>query len=79
MTTTEASIFVVMVFLAIVSLATAMIVPTAGTAAQANRKMRSRIRTHLQLQDPGITSLIRDQHLKNLSPIERSVETIPLF
>ncbi len=79
MTTTEASIFVVMVFLAIVSLATAMIVPTAGTAAQANRKMRSRIRTHLQLQDPGITSLIRDQHLKNLSPIERTVETIPLF
>ena len=68
-----------MVFIAIVLLASAMIVPTAGTAAQANRKMRHRMRQHLQLQDPGTASLLREQYLGNLSPIERNIESLPFL
>lgn len=79
MTATEGLIFTVMVFTAIVLLATAMIVPTAGTAAQANRKMRKRMRQHLQLQDPGTATLIREQYLGKLSPFERSIEKLPFM
>ncbi len=79
MTTTESFIFAGMVFVAIVLLASAMIIPTAGTAAQANRKMQKRMRQHLQLQDPGMASLLRDQYINQLSPFERTFERIPLF
>jgi len=68
-----------MVFVAILLLATAMIVPTAGTAAQASRRMRKRMRSHLQLQDPGTASLIRVQKLTGMSPLERYIETLPFF
>ena len=77
MTTTEALTFGIMVLIAIVLLASAMIVPTAGTAAQANRKMRRRMRQHLQLQDPGTATLIREQYLGKLSPFEQTIEKLP--
>lgn len=79
MTTTEALIFTGMVFVAIVLLASAMIVPTAGSAAQATRKMRQRMHRHLQLQDPGMATLLRDHYLDQLSPFERSFESVPLL
>lgn len=68
-----------MVFIAIIMLAMALIVPTAGSAAQATRKMRIRIGRHLELQDPGITSMLRDQYLNDLSPFEKSIENIPFL
>jgi len=76
MTTTEGLIFMAMVFCAIVLLAAAMIVPTAGTAAQANRKMRQRIGRHLEALDPGTLSLLREQYLRELSPLERGIENL---
>lgn len=79
MTTTEGYIFALMVFVAIVLLASALIVPTAGTAAQASRRMRKRIGKHLENQDPGITSMIRNQYLNELTPFERAIESLPLF
>ncbi len=78
MTSNEGFIFMTMVFVAVVLLASAMIVPTAGSAAQASRKMRKRIGRHLDLQEAGTTSLLRDQYLKDLSPLERSIEGLPL-
>ena len=78
MTGTETLIFTGMVFTAIVLLAVALIVPTAGTAAQASRKMRRRIGRHLEALEPGTTSLLREQYLQDLSPLERWVETLPL-
>lgn len=79
MTSQEGLIFGLMVFIAIVLLASAMIVPTAGSAAQASRRMRKRIGKHLELRDPGISSLLRNQYLEELSPFERAIEKIPLF
>lgn len=77
MTTTEALFFTGMVFLTILLLALAIIVPTAGSAAQAGRTMRKRIGQHLDMQEPGVTSLLRDQFLKDLTPFERSLENLP--
>ena len=77
MTTTEALFFTGMVFLTILLLALAIIVPTAGSAAQAGRTMRKRIGQHLDMQEPGVTSLLRDQYLKDLTPFERSLENLP--
>ena len=79
MTTNDGIIFGIMVFVAVVLLASAMIVPTAGTAAQASRKMRKRIGKHLELQDPGVASMLRNQYLGELSPIERSIERLPFL
>lgn len=79
MTTNEGIIFGIMVFTAIVLLAVAMIMPTAGTAAQASRTMRKRIGKHLEMQDPGVASMLRNQYLGGLSPIERSIERLPFL
>lgn len=79
MTTNEGLIFAGMVFVAIVLLGSALIVPTAGTAAQASRKMRMRIGRHLDMREPGTTSLLREQYLKELSPLERAIEKLPLI
>lgn len=79
MTTDEGIIFGIMVFIAVVLLSMAMIVPTAGTAAQASRKMRKRIGKHLEMQDPGVASMLRNQYLSELSPIERSIERLPFL
>ena len=68
-----------MVFIAIVTLAAALIVPTAGTAAQASRKMRGRIFQHLEAQGDGVVSLVREQYLGQLSPFERNIEKLPLL
>ena len=79
MTTADSLIFAGMVFVAIVLLAAAMIVPTAGTAAQASKKMRSRIYRHLESQGDGLVSLVRDNYLNQLTPFERSIESISLL
>lgn len=79
MTTNEGIIFALMVFVTVLLLAVALIVPTAGTAAQASRRMRKRIGRHLELQDPGTASLIRNHYLSNLTPLERAVESITLL
>lgn len=79
MTSNEGFIFALMVFVAVVLLATALIVPTAGTAAQASRRMRKRIGRHLELNDPGVASMIRGQYLADLSPFERAIESFSLF
>ena len=79
MTTSDGVFFSIMVFIAIVTLAAALIVPTAGTAAQASRKMRGRIFQHLEAEGDGVVSLVRDQYLDQLSPFERSIEKLPLL
>lgn len=79
MSTFDSLVFTAMVFVAIVLLAAAMIVPTAGTAAQANRKMRSRIYRHLESQPDGAMSLVRDNYLNQLSPFEKAVENLPFL
>lgn len=79
MTGQEALIFTLMVFVAIVLLATALIVPTAGTAAQSSRRMRKRIALHLENQEPGVTSMLREQYLNDFTPFESLVERLSVF
>ncbi len=60
MTTTQTIIFVAMVFGAVMLLSLAVIIPTVGSSAQANRKMRQRIKDTLNLHDSDNPSLVRD-------------------
>lgn len=76
---TDVLVFMAMVFIAVVLLASSVIVPTVGTEAQAGRRMRRRLDSVLDAIDPGTHSLLREQYLKNLSPFERALEWIPGF
>lgn len=79
MTSQESFFFMLMVFVAIVLLSVAMIVPTVSSSAQAGRRMRRRIKDHLDLSDPGSSSLVREHYLKDLSPFGRKVESLPVL
>lgn len=74
---TDVLVFMGMVFVAVVLLASSVIVPTVGSEAQANRRMRRRLDSVLDAIDPGTYSLLREQYLKNLSPLERALDWIP--
>ncbi len=74
---TDGKIFVVMVFVAVVLLMTSVIVPTIGSEATANRMMRRRINRVIDSVDSGSSNLLRDRYLGELSPLERSLESIP--
>ncbi|MCI0654377.1 MAG: type II secretion system F family protein [Methylococcaceae bacterium] len=67
-------IFLAMVFGAVFLLATALIVPTFGTEAQAAKRMRTRIKTVVSSFDPAAVSLLRESHLRKLSPLEQTME-----
>lgn len=60
MTTTQTVVFVAMVFGAVMLLSLAVIIPTVGSSAQANRKMRQRIKDTLNLHDKDNQTLKRD-------------------
>lgn len=74
----DALIFMLMVFCAIVLLAAALIVPTAGTAARETRRMRRRIGKHLEALELGTGSLLRERYLRELSPLERAIENLAI-
>jgi tight adherence protein B len=71
-------LFLLLVFFAVVLLMQGMVVP----AFSESRKMRKRIEARLsnvaQSQDEGeFASLLREKYLKDLSPLERSLESLP--
>ena len=69
--------FMLMVFIAVVTLGASLIVPTVGTEAQASRRMRRRIDTVLQAIDSESAALLQSRYFNELSPIERSLESLP--
>ncbi|QBQ55872.1 type II secretion system F family protein [Nitrosococcus wardiae] len=70
-------IFLIMVFLAVFLLATAIIVPTFGTSAQAAKNLRRRIQGTIETLDPAAISLLREKSFHKLSPLERWIEGLP--
>jgi tight adherence protein B len=72
--------FLVLVFAAVFLLAQGMIVPVFGE----NRKTRKRLKQRLDQVDAasgeeGINTILRDKYLRNLSPLERRFESMPLL
>ncbi|MDQ3563884.1 MAG: type II secretion system F family protein [Pseudomonadota bacterium] len=71
------AVLLLMVFLAVVFLAGAVIIPTFGTDAKIARKLRARVRDVIDRMDPASTSLLREQYLRELPPFARAMEQLP--
>lgn len=72
--------FLCMVFAAVFLLSQGVVVPVFGEAG----KMRKRIRGRLHLLEsannlPNMQTILRQKYLKRLSPLEASLEQLPLF
>lgn len=72
--------FLGMVFTAVFLLSQGVVVPVFGEAG----KMRKRIRSRLHLLEranslPNMQTVLRQKYLKHLSPLEASLEQLPLF
>jgi tight adherence protein B len=70
-------IFLVMVFIAVSLLATSVIVPTFGLETKASRRLRDRIQSVAEGMDGEAVSLVRENRLRRLSPLERKIEMLP--
>jgi tight adherence protein B len=71
-------VFVVMVFLAVFLLAQGMIVPVFGESRQTRKRLRQRL-SEVDQAAAGVSigSLLRDRYLRDLSPFERRLESLP--
>lgn len=75
--TLSTALFMAMVFVAVVLLASAFIVPTVGSRAQASRRLRRRIFSVLESMDESTASILRRRFHENLSPLERALYVVP--
>ena len=73
----QIAIFTAMVFVAVVLLASSLIMPTVGSRAQASRRLRRRIFSVLESIDESTASLLRQRFYENLSPLERALDVVP--
>ncbi len=76
--TTIQWVFVLMVFAAVFLLAQGLIVPAFGDERRTRRRVQRRLEDiAAAAQTPGIGSLLREKYLKELTPLERWLETLP--
>ncbi len=75
--TGDMMIFLAMVFIAVSLLATSVIVPTFGLETRATRRLRDRIQAVTEGLDAEAISLVRENRLRRLSPLERRIESLP--
>lgn len=71
------TVMLFMVFLAVFFLARSLMVPTFGTEATTARRMRGRIRNVIGTLDEESSSLIRERYLKQMTPFERWLDELP--
>lgn len=71
-------IFLSLVFLAVFLLAQGMVVPVFGEARKTRKRLQARLNalaaSNVQSE---VASLLREKYLRELSPLERSLETLP--
>jgi tight adherence protein B len=71
-------IFVGLVFLAVFLLAQGTVVPVFGEAARMRKRLTARLSSVANAAGhESLPSLLREKYLKELSPLERSLETLP--
>ena len=71
-------IFVGLVFLAVFLLVQGMVVPVFGEASKTRKRLQARLHALAASSARGeVASLLREKYLKQLSPLERSLETLP--
>jgi tight adherence protein B len=72
-------LFLGLVFLAVFLLVQGMVVPVFGEATRMRKHLLARLSNVSSTGEPDFGSLLREQHLKKLSPLERKLETLPGF
>ena len=73
-------IFIGMVFVAAVLLAQGLIVPAFGESRQVRKRLEQRLAQIDRSQElEGITSILREKYLAELSPLEKWMETLPMM
>ena len=71
-------IFLGLVFLAVFLLAQGMVVPVFGEARKTRKRLQARLNAFAASNAQGeVASLLREKYLRELSPLERSLETLP--
>jgi tight adherence protein B len=71
-------VFLVMVFMAVFLLAYMLVVPAFGPDRQTRKRLKKRLSDVVgAYQQDSTTSILRENYLKNLSPTERWLETLP--
>src|SRR6185295_11936617 len=76
--TTGVLIFLGLIFTAVFLLAQGLIVPVFGESAKTRRLLQKRLRRIQAENDQNeLTSLLREKYLKQLSPMERWLESLP--
>lgn len=72
-------LFLGLVFFAVFLLVQGMVVPVFGEATRMRKHLLARLSNVSSSGQPDFQSLLREKHLKELSPIERWLETLPIF
>jgi tight adherence protein B len=73
-----AQIFILMVAVTVVLLMQGLVVPVFGESAKTRKRLKKRIEDIEAAGDAeALSSLLRKKYLRNLSPIERSLESLP--
>lgn len=76
--TSGSSLFIIMVFVAVILLMQALVVPAFGESAKTRKNLRKRI-SDIEAAGEGeaLSSLLREKYLRTLSPLERRLESLP--
>jgi tight adherence protein B len=72
--------FITMVFLAVFFLAQGMIVPVFGENRQTRKRLKQRLSEVESVSEgESIGSLLREKYLRDLTPLERTLESLPIM
>ena len=73
-------VFLAMVFIAVFLLSQGLVVPVFGEGNKMRKRLKQRLAEIEQTDDgDSIGSLLRQKYLQNLSPVERQLESLPIF
>ena len=72
-------LFLGLVFFAVFLLVQGLVVPVFGESSRMRKRLLARLDTVTSTGQPDFASLLREKQLKELSPLERSLETHPAF
>jgi tight adherence protein B len=73
-------VFIGLVFVAVFLLSQGMIVPVFGEGRKVRKRLQARLNKVSNAGDaPPLASLLREKYLKELSPFERALESLPLM
>ena len=76
--TSGSSLFIVMVFVIVILLMQALVVPAFGESAKTRKSLQKRIADiEASGDDEALSSLLREKYLRTLSPLERRLELLP--